>query len=79
MVVAPVAVLMIWAHFVRPSVNGLDLLVMATAAVVGLIGIATSRWRTEVRVAAGLAYVAAAVLVLPVAGLFAVCSTGDCL
>ena len=79
MVIAPVAVLLIWAHFVRPSLSGLDYIVLVIAALAGLVGVATAPWRSEVRIRLGLAYLIAAILLLPIAGLFAVCSTGDCL
>lgn len=37
---------------------------------------ATAPWRSEVRIRLGLAYLIAAILLLPIAGLLAVCSTG---
>lgn len=75
----PIALLLIWAHLVRPWLHGLDFAALITAALIGGVGIATAPWRREIKVAAGLAYVMAAVLLLPIGGLFAVCSTGDCL
>lgn len=76
---APPLLLLFWAHSVRQFATGTDLAAMAVAGLVGLAGIATAPWREGVRMAAAAVYVAVGLIALPLLGLLAVCSTGDCL
>ena len=79
MVIAPVAVLLIWAHLVRPFVSDLDLLAAAAAILVGIAGVATAPLAGRTKAIVATLYLVAAVLVLPLLALLSVCSTGDCL
>jgi hypothetical protein len=79
MLVAPPIVLVLWAHLIRPEWPGLDWPATILAGLLGLVGVATSPWRTDVKAAVGAVYIALALVVLPFLGLLAVCSTGDCL
>src|SRR4029450_2633469 len=79
MLVGPLVVLLLWAHMVRPHWPGREWPAVLIAALVGLIGIATSTWRTNVKAVLAAAYVFLAMVGLPYLTLLAVCSTGDCL
>jgi hypothetical protein len=75
----PPIVLMLWAHFVRSGRPDSDWPAMGVAALVGLAAILAGPWRTRHKVVMIACYLAFAAVVLPVVGLLAVCSTGDCL
>lgn len=79
MALAPVVVLLAWAHFVRTSYSDADILALLTAGLVGLVGVMTLPLSKNVRVIVALIYVVVGVLALPFVTLLAVCSTGDCL
>ena len=55
------------------------LMMLAGVWGVGMAALPASGWRLEVKIAAALAYTAAAVLFLPYLTLLAVCTTGDCI
>ena len=52
---------------------------LASPWAVGMAALLTSGWRREVKLGVGLAYSLAAIPLLPVLALLAVCTTGDCL
>jgi hypothetical protein len=79
MFAAPVAVLLIWAHLVRPVAPGLDLLAVAAALLIGIAGAATAPWAGRTKAIVATLYLVAAVPALPMLTLLSVCSTGDCL
>jgi len=79
MLLAPPVVLLLWGHFMRPTVSGLDLLAIFLAGALGFVGVATAPWSTKVKGAIAVAYIGLAVAALPLTALLAVCSTGDCL
>ncbi len=79
MLLAPPLVLLLWAHFVRPVVSGLDVLAVLLAGIMGLAGVATAPWSARVKGTVAVAYIGLAVAALPFMTLLAVCSTGDCL
>ncbi len=79
MFLAPLVVLLLWAHAVRPAISGLDMLAILLAGLAGVVGLATSPWSTKAKAIAAAAYIALAVATLPFMTLLAVCSTGDCL
>jgi hypothetical protein len=79
MVVAPPVVLLIWAHFLRPTFSGLDLLAVLCAGALGLIGVITGPWSGMTRTIVAVCYIVVSLAALPFLTLLAVCSTGDCL
>ena len=79
MIVAPPVLLLLFAHFAPRTWQTSWFSICLTAVVLGLAGIATSPWRLEVKLVLGLLYALAAVPIMPFLGLFASCSTGNCL
>ena len=79
MLVAPPLVLLMWAHLVRSAYSGWDWPVVIVAGLIGLAGAATAPWRGTLKWVVAVAYALLLVPALPLAGLIAVCSTGDCL
>ncbi len=79
MLFAPPLVLLLWAHLVRPTISGLDLLAIFLAGAGGLSATATAPWSTRAKVIVAVTYIGLSILVLPFMTLLAVCSTGDCL
>lgn len=79
LLLAPPLVLLLWTHFIRPAVSGLDLLAIFFAGFFGLVGAVTAPWSKKVKGAVAVVYIGLAVAALPFMALLAVCSTGDCL
>lgn len=80
MFLMPPALLFAWAHVVRPATSAwTDVAALALAGLFGLAGVATAPWSERARLVVAIAYGLAALLALPIIGLLAVCSTGDCL
>ncbi|WP_156255312.1 hypothetical protein [Sandarakinorhabdus oryzae] len=82
MLAGPPAVLLAWAHWLRSGPLGSEtgeIVAMVAAVVVGLTGLAFAPWPRATKEKIGVAYAIAAVLLLPLATLLAVCTTGDCL
>ena len=79
MLVAPPLVLLLWAHFLRPALSGLDLPAIIIAGLIGAVGAATAPWPGNAKVIVTIAYLSLLVIALPFLSLLAVCSTGDCL
>lgn len=59
------------------AVNGYALLAAAWAT--GIAALPTSGWPRDAQLMVGLAYTLAAIPVLPLLALLAVCTTGDCI
>ncbi|ATY33335.1 hypothetical protein [Sphingomonas psychrotolerans] len=79
MLAAPPLMLLFWAHLIRPTVSGLDLLAMFLAGATGLAGAATGPWSGQTKALVAIVYIVLGVGAIPFWTLFAVCSTGDCL
>jgi hypothetical protein len=79
MLLAPPAVLLLWAHLVRPTYSGWDWPALILAGLLGLAGAATAPWQGMWKWSVTLVYGLSLLPALPFTGLLAVCSTGDCL
>ena len=79
MVLGPPTVLLSWAHFLRSELVTSEWPALIFAVMLGLVGVLTAPWRSEVKAALAVGYLLLAIPALPFIGLLAVCSTGDCL
>jgi hypothetical protein len=73
----PFALLIAYAHLTRSWGMGWTPVIIAGA--LGLALFAMGPWRIRTRVVGGFLYTFAAYFVLPIMGLLAECSTGNCL
>lgn len=79
MVLGPPAVLLLWAHLLRSELVTSEWPALIVAVMLGLVGVLTAPWRSEVKAGLAVGYLTLAIPTLPFIGLLAVCSTGDCL
>jgi hypothetical protein len=79
MLVGPPLLLLLWAHLLRPTWQGLEGIALLAAGLMGLAGVVSAPWSNRVQAVVATAYILIALFALPFLGLLAVCSTGDCL
>ncbi|MES2987232.1 MAG: hypothetical protein V4808_04945 [Pseudomonadota bacterium] len=77
MLLAPPAVLLLWAHLIGFH-RDWALLAIILAGTAGLAGAVTAPWSDRVKTLIAAIYVIAAIPLVPLLSLVAVCTTGDC-
>jgi len=79
MLLGPPALLLLWAHLVRPIWQGSGVIALFAAGLLGVAGVVSSPWSNRVQAVVVIVYILIAMVTLPFLSLLAVCSTGDCI